>query len=205
MDADRWRAEGGPDAELWKRCYTWADACELAAQWLEGKIRFMPGNYDAQPDEESGPLLEALATINRWGLFTDQSQPGVAISDGCGQRAFITGFCSEDLAATIGSHLQGTDLVVITIPAFLEQSARVCVTIDGGEEFTWVGIAGASHEVAAQFREETNETLAIAMAECWQLHIFDPVWGRTELLWDTLVEAAGLDAGRKAVGKRCIN
>jgi hypothetical protein len=154
----------------------------------------MPGNFDARPDSETTPLLETLATINRLGYFTDQSQPGATIVDGCGQRAFVSGFCSETVAAIIGRELLSTDLVVITIPPVSAPAGQICVTIDGGDPFTWVGIAGSSHELADQYLSETNEKFAALIASSWQVHVFDPQWGRNELLWDLLVSAMKLAA-----------
>lgn len=193
-ESEEWRPATGPDADAWKLCTTWKEAGELAARWFEGKSTFMPGNYDPQPDEETTPLLETLAAINRLGYFTDQSQPGVAIADGCGQRAFVSGYCSETVAAVIASELLSTELVVITIPPSSAPAGQICVTIDGGEQSTWVGIAGSSHDIADQYFHETNERFAALLADSWQVHVFDPQWGRNELLWERLVPAMKLAA-----------
>lgn len=104
--AEEPREQRGIDAAKWRECASLEDAGELMAQWFEGYSRYIPGYAAAQPDAESEPLLVTLAKVNRLGLFTEQSQPGEATYNGSGQRAFVTGFCSADIASTIRSYCQ---------------------------------------------------------------------------------------------------
>lgn len=193
-DDNDWRPESGPDVDAWKACSTWVEAGELAAQWLEGKRSFQPCYMGAGPDSESSPLLAALARINRLGFFTDQSQPGVPIVDGCGQRAFVSGYCSETMAAVVSAELLESELVVIVIPPGGSGGGQVCVTVDGGDEFSWVGIAGTSYEAADEYLPDTNMTFASLLSERWQMHVFDPRWGRKDLLWARMLPALELAA-----------
>lgn len=128
----------------------------------------------ARLDSESNPLIAALAQINRLGFFTDQSQPGVPIEDGCGQRAFVSGYCSETLAAVVSAELLGSELVAIVIPPGGSSGGQVFVTVDEGKEFTWVGIAGTSFEAADEYLPDTSMTFASLLSQRWQLQIFDP-------------------------------
>ncbi len=203
-DDDGWRPESGPDVDAWKACSTWEEGGELTAQWLEGKRSFQPRYMGASPDSESSPLIAVLARINRLGFFTDQSQPGVPIEDGCGQRAFVSGYCSETMAAVVSAKLLGSELVAIVIPPGGSSGGQICVTVDDGEEFTWVGIAGTSYDAADEYFPDTNMTFASLLSERWQMQIFDARWGRKDLLWELLIpaveKAAAMERGLQSGG-----
>ncbi|MFF1382228.1 DUF6919 domain-containing protein [Arthrobacter sp. NPDC058288] len=93
--------EGVPDEDAWRNRTTLEGACELTPRWLEGSLRYVPGYAAPQYAGENGPMSEALAAINRLGFLTDDSQPGSEMSSGHGQRAFVTGRCTEQSAAII--------------------------------------------------------------------------------------------------------
>lgn len=82
----------------------------------------------------------------------------------------------------------------MAIPPGESSTAQICVTMDAGSGFTWLGAAGGTEEVFESYREDSNDELARVLSECWELHIFDPVWGRTDRLWECLMVA--LEAAR---------
>jgi hypothetical protein len=176
------RTEGGPDQLAWQMCTDLNTACELTAEWLEGKRHYLPGYAAAQPDEETRPLLAELAAINRLGFFTENSQPGEPLEDGRGQRAYVTGYCDEETAGFITGILAVTDLVVLWARPGEAGRMQVCVTMDYHREFTHLGRTGSREDKFEEYRYEANETLAAIIANSWDLHIFDPVWGRNDYL-----------------------
>ncbi|ABK04561.1 hypothetical protein Arth_3183 [Arthrobacter sp. FB24] len=187
--------EGVPDEDAWRNCTTLEGACELTARWLEGTLSYVPGYAAPQYAGENGPMSEALAAINRLGFLTDDSQPGAEMSGGHGQRAFVTGRCTEQSAAIISAVLVETDLVVLVFPPGESGTGQICVTLDGAREFTWLGSSGGPSYAHETYTDWTNETLAKSLAECWELQIFDPVWGRNTklvpLLQKALITAKG--------------
>jgi hypothetical protein len=181
--------EGVPDEDAWRNCTTLEGACELTARWLEGSLSYVPGYAAPQYAGENGPLSQALAAINRLGFLTDDSQPGKDVAGGHGQRAFVTGRCSEQSAGIISAVLVGTDLVVLAFPPGESGSGQICVTLEGDREFTWLGGSGGPSYAHETYTDWTNDILAKSLAECWELQIFDPVWGRNSQLVPLLQKA----------------
>lgn len=185
------RSENGPDQLAWRRCLDFETACELTAEWLEGNRHYQPGYAAAQPAPETGPWSQALADINRLGFMTTDSQPGVELSDGQGQRAYVTGLCTEETAGLLSAILAGTELVSIWFPPGSAGSGQICVTIDDNTEDTHLGISGGSHGRCEEYESEANASLAHVLTGFWELHIFDPVWGRNSKLLPHLTVALG--------------
>jgi Helix-turn-helix domain len=98
----RWDREPDPaDAVHWRSAATLHDLGVLTARWLDGDIAFLPSYGAAGPDPETEELVPMLAPLNRAGFVTTNSQPGVPAEDGSCQRAFIEGFCDDELASAI--------------------------------------------------------------------------------------------------------
>lgn len=176
------RAEGGADQLAWQQCTDLETACELTAQWLDGKRHYVPGYMAAQPAKETGPISAKLAEINRLGFLTTDSQPGEPLLDGQGQRAYVTGYCSERTAAFLSAFLVGTELVLMWYSPEASGQAQICVSMDDYEGFTHLGISFDGEYVLEEYTQEANKTLAGIIKECWELQIFDPVWGRNDRL-----------------------
>jgi hypothetical protein len=62
---------------LWSQPTTISQLGELTAQWPEGTITYQPGCFASAPDPETADPIEVLAAVNRAGLFTTFSQPGI--------------------------------------------------------------------------------------------------------------------------------
>ena len=172
---------------------TWATAsnfeqlCELTARWLEGVLDHNPSYGGGPPDPETGPLAPVLAAVNRAGFLTDFSQPGIpGGDDGRQQRAAVCGFCSGETTDRLSDALGPTDLVLLA--EINDSGVRIPVTLDKGEGCTWVGGAPAMSYVADCYPGVPRESIA-ALASCWYVTILDPVWGRDDRLWPTLLAA----------------
>lgn len=173
---------------LWKGGKTINDLGELGAQWLEGKIEYQPG-YAGRPDEETTPLVAFLAPINRAGVYTTGSQPGIPVADGSGQRAWVEGYCAKPIATKIAAALLETDLVVIATPPGAASDMQLCITIDDGKEFTWASGPMEYRHTIATYSDDLGPLALAELLTAWQLCIIDPVWGRNDLLWARLLEA----------------
>lgn len=173
------------DRDLWRTARTLEDLGNLTAQWLEGGITHLPAYYGDAPDPETTPLISYLATYNRAGFLTTDSQPGQPFEDGCGQRAWVSGFCSEETCDEIRAACLGTDLIVIYTPPLLDNPTQIVVTIDDHAEYTWIG--GSLDETNIDHYYGQDCPLALdAIKSAWQIDVIDPVWGRNDLLWATL-------------------
>jgi len=176
------------DVAAWKAAKSVKDLGELTARWLEGDVKYQPG-YFGEPAEETIPLVEFLASVNRAGFYTTNSQPGEPIKDWSGQRACVEGFCQEQLAKKISSALLKTDLVMIATPPGAASDVQICITIDDDKECTWVGGPTELGPIVDLYDDELDALALAALLTAWQVCIIDPVWGRNDLLWTRLVEA----------------
>lgn len=172
------------DAHLWRTARTLADLGELTAQWLEGRIDYQPG-YGGEPDSETAPLIPVLAAANRAGFVTTFSQPGVPLADGHAQRAAVAAFADQQMVERVKAAILGTDLVAVFTPPGWDSPAQIPVTIDDGQEFTWLG-AGLDPAYIAQIYAEDCPAALATLLGAWQVDLFDPVWGREGLLWERL-------------------
>lgn len=168
-----------PEAVLWELARTLADLGDLTALWLEGEITYLPGYGNDRPDPETTQIMTALVAMNRAGFWTDCSQPGTEE-----QRAYVSGFCTEDTANAIRAATIDTELIVLAAPALLDRWTDVPITRDGGVEWTWGGChSGAA---AGDYAEHLPNAVE-AITESHYVEVIDPRWGRNDLLWDVLV------------------
>ncbi len=176
------------ERRLWQEARSLQELGWLMARWLEGDLSYQPGYGGDTPDSETAGIIPTLAKLNQAGLVTDQSQPGVVDAAGS-QRAFVTGFAADALAEAVQTACKHTDLVVVALPPLAPPSeAQIVVTLDGEDENTWLGRCMGTDRIDSYSEELAPEALA-ALAAAWELQIFDPVWGRNDLLWPTLERA----------------
>lgn len=181
--------------ELWLYARTLEDLGNLTADWLEGVNGYLPAYFPGEdgmirPADETAPLIPYLARANRNGYVTTDSQPGVALADGCGQRASVDGFCTRDTAERIQDACLGTDLVVIATPPAWENPTRIAVSIRDGKPCTWAGAVASVVDIGRYYGEDCPRVVA-SLFLAWQVTILDPVWGRIGLLWERLDAAWG--------------
>lgn len=178
------------DREVWRQAGTIPAAGELTARWLEGRSEYQPGTFTPVCDAETEAIAGELAELNRHGLFTRESQPGV-LADGHAQRAYVTGFCSAESASALLDLSTRTGLVTVAHAPAESSQASIPVTLLGDAVVTVLGSSEGpvSEEQLRDWTEEANETLALLLAESWYVEVFDPVWGRHGVLLPAVLEA----------------
>lgn len=173
------------DKGAWRQATTLVAAGELTARWLEGKSEYQAATFTARYDDETEPIAVELATLNRSGLFTKESQPGLQAEDTTQrQRQYVTGFCSAETAADLLALSTRSELVTVAHAPGESSSASIPVTLDGGVVVTVLGSSEnpVTEDQIRDWAEETNESLALLLADSWYVEILDPVWGRNDAL-----------------------
>ncbi|MBT2248326.1 hypothetical protein JHV56_06400 [Arthrobacter sp. BHU FT2] len=178
------------DRGVWRQATTLEAAGELTARWLAGGSSYQPGHFAAGYDDETGPLAGPLAELNRSGLFTKESQPGI-VEGTAAQRQYVTGFCSASTAGDLLALSTRTDLVTVAHAPGESSSAAIPVTLDGTEVVTVLGSSEnpVDEEQIKAWADETNDTLALLLADSWYVEILDPVWGRNDVLLPAVLGA----------------
>ena len=178
------------DRGAWRQATTLAAAGELTARWLEGNSEFQPATFTASFDDETAPIAVGLAALNRNGLFTKESQPGLQ-SHGLVQRQYVTGFCSAEAAAELLALSTRSELVTVAHAPGETSNAAIPVTLDGGEVVTVLGSSEnpVTEDQIQDWANETNDTLALLLADSWYVEILDPVWGRDDALLPAVLGA----------------
>ncbi|WP_051451056.1 DUF6919 domain-containing protein [Actinospica robiniae] len=176
--------------DLWQYARTLADLGDLTADWLEGGNSYLPAYLPSQdgkirPADETVSLIPHLARANRNGFVTTSSQPGVALADCSGQRAFVGGFCTADTAERIQDACLGTDLIAIATPPAWENPTRIAVSIRDAKPCTWAGAVVSVVDIGVYYGEDCPRAVA-SLFLAWQVAIIDPAWGRARLLWERL-------------------
>lgn len=181
----------------WKNARTVTDLGQLMADWLEGRIRTWPGYGDTRPDDETRHLILPLASANRAGYVTTNSQPGLAPSRGYDgrtwrQRAAVDGWIADpQLLDRIRTQATRAGIVVITNqpgdrshPGMPATEADTEVTTGfgwspGHRRLISSTFPGVGSQAIRELRKATHTTL------------IDPVWGREHRLWSALNKATG--------------
>jgi hypothetical protein len=178
------------DRGAWRQATTIPAAGELTARWLEGNSEFQPATFTASFDAETAPIAVGLATLNRNGLFTKESQPGLQ-SGALAQRQYVTGFCSAEAAAELLALSTRSELVTVAHAPGETSNAAIPVTLDGGEVVTVLGSSEnpVTEDQIQDWANETNDTLALLLADSWYVEILDPVWGRDDVLLPAVLGA----------------
>ncbi|MDQ0730155.1 DUF6919 domain-containing protein [Arthrobacter sp. B1I2] len=178
------------DRGVWRQATTLEAAGELTARWLEGGSSYQPGHFAAGFDDETHPIAATLAELNRNGLFTKESQPGI-LADSAAQRQYVTGFCSAATARGLLALSTRTELVTVAHAPGESSNAAIPVTLAGPEITTVLGSSENPVEEAQiqDWAEETNDALALLLADSWYVEILDPVWGRNDVLLPAVLAA----------------
>jgi hypothetical protein len=178
------------DRGVWRQATTLEAAGELTARWLEGGSSYQPGHFAAGSDDETKPIAAALAELNRNGLFTKESQPGIRTGDAA-QRQYVTGFCSAGTAGSLLALSTRTELVTVAHAPGEASSAAIPVTLAGPEITTVLGSSEnpVEEDQIRDWADETNDALALLLADSWYVEILDPVWGRNNVLLPAVLAA----------------
>jgi hypothetical protein len=176
---------------VWREAETFAQLCELTAQFVTGASPFYPGWCSETLDDESAPLLEYLAAFNRAGFLTVNSQPGEPFRPGfdghCwAQRAYVCGFAPEPVAARIEALALCTDLLVTVHRPGEGGGYRVPCVVRGQRPCLWVG--DALFEVLDHFADYCGKKALETLRSICSVNVIDLCWGRHEHLWSTLAQ-----------------
>lgn len=191
--AGRWK-QIRADRQAWRAATSVADLGELMASWLEGAMIWRPG---AGPglDPETADLVRTLATANRAGFLTTDSQPGC---DGPGfdgrrwqQQAAVTGFVADDELLHALSWVAGVHHLAILIrTAADDRQPGVTVTWVDGEAYTWFG-GGLSRRDLRQMWQGAGPDALDEVIGSYQVTLIDPEVGRNDRLRNALDVVVG--------------
>lgn len=178
------------DRQIWRQAGTIPAAGELTARWLQGRSEYQPGTFSPVIDEETGAIAGELAELNRSGLFTRESQPGMLAAEHA-QRSYVTGFCSAEAASKLLDLSARTGLVTVAHAPGEAGQASIPVTLRDDEVVTVLGSGEApiGDKQLSDWADEANEALALVLAESWYVEVFDPVWGRNGVLLPAVLKA----------------
>lgn len=178
--------------ELWLTARTFADACALTAAWMEGVIAFNPGSVGGPIDKETETIADQLAQINRLGLWTQESQPGEKSPD-WQQREFVHGLCGEATATMLEELSNRSELVTLSfwpgtpsfgqIPASCSPTQGATLHLGASSNFS-----EPNSDSWQMLIQHTTKDLVLTAAGLREVQIFDPVWGRTGLLFPSIIE-----------------
>lgn len=137
-------------------------------------------------DAETDELVSVLVQMNQSGFITMSSQPGERDTrSGHMQRAYVEGICDEDVAGVLELGLSLTELVAVRFDPAVEAWASIPVTLDRWEPFTFLGRWDT--EQLDSYRNG-NSSLDEALDSAYHFQMFDPVWGRNDVLWNRVNE-----------------
>ena len=165
------------------------ELADCVSDFLGGDLPFNPFYYDYRPAIETMPIVDHLVELNRLGLATDCSQPGLD-RDVWRQRAFVSGLADLDLARHLAERLVHTDLIAFISPLLKPHESfdlwlDVPVTLHERSPVTWIGGRMAADDLFTGIAEETSLT-SQELAGYYSVQVLDPVWGRADYLWDAL-------------------
>lgn len=163
---------------MWNRARNYAELCECAARFVEGRLQHFPGWGAKLLDEESALLEPVLARLCRAGWLTTASQPGRERDPaGYEQRAFVAGFVAAPLLRRL-PELEALGLRVVRQRAVaLARDARGARVL---------GQPGSQVSELELFAAELQAPAWRALAQRQHCTLYDPRFGRGPLLWNAL-------------------
>jgi hypothetical protein len=170
----------------WRAASALSDIGELTAQWLEGRRSWIPTYVGSHPHPETDPVIRTtLARVNRAGWVTDSSQPGTDRGT-VRQRAYVTGVAPPALAQSAQRLAAASGLLVIRGRQHRGRANAVPVTVRHGQETTWLGSwAPPDNDVLLDAPLPAAGVTAVRESDA--LQVYDPVWGRNDVLWPWLL------------------
>ena len=174
----------------WQAARSFPELCALAARFLEGDLPFFPGWMAPDIDEETDALVPYLVAATRRGLLPTASQPGACpplSHDGrpWKQRAFVVGFASADFEDWVRGRCAGTPLEVRSFGATKSGGEAVPCGVQGDREYLWIGTGQGPDELGI-FADAVHPVALRDLRATRYLCLWDPEWGRDELLWPIL-------------------
>lgn len=180
------------DRQQWAAAESLADVGGLVARWLEGKVASQPG-YQARcgPDPETADLIPTLAALNRSGLVTSCSQPGLAGPgyDGAWweQRAAVVGFCD---ARTLDALILAAGETELAVRECEVRHRRLVVPVTTREGYAITDFGGlvSARDIRDGWTgyDICGRGAVDALVAAHQVVVYDPEWGRDDVLWPVL-------------------
>lgn len=179
---------------IWRDARSIGDLGGAMAGWLEGRIASQPG-CSTGPDEETLPLVPALARMNRRGYVTTMSQPGDGGTAADGrwweQRAAVEGWisCRNPLLGPFIRQARAAGLIVSAYGPGRAVGPSRGLTVSRCGDDPRTGAGGRQRRTGLPWigRHARRELALHGVA----LAVIDPVWGRDSVLWPVLDEVIG--------------
>ncbi|MFD3700691.1 DUF6919 domain-containing protein [Streptomyces sp. NPDC058646] len=190
------------DRTLWRSAESLQDLGDRMVLWLTGAIASAPGLIPRYgPDPETEHLVPVLAGLNRAGLVTVDSQPGLDECDATGhwrQRAGVRGFVDDIVLLrrlVAAADEAGLRVALHTVVAAGPCPDGFVVTTLDGHPLTDFGVHEGYEVLESTWpRRLIGPGAHAAVVRAAQLTIVDPEYGRDDLLWSTLARACALPA-----------
>lgn len=194
-------------APSWRETASLVDLADMTIRFLRGEVDETPG-HAGPPDPETARISTDLVALNRAGVVTVCSQPGLAPVVGWDgalweQRAFVDGYTDPATAVRVAAACRAAGLLCqdLAVSSLREHRrgwprpwrrrsvvAYEPVTLRGGETVTSI----PSRLPRSQVGLDWGGVGAGAWAEIQHaVHVvvIDPVWHRERYLWETLAVA----------------
>jgi hypothetical protein len=169
----------------WMEAQSLSDLCYRMESWLSGGLKSQPGYYGSvDVDEEEAPgLTDACRRLNRVGFLTDNSQAG-QVGERSVQLAAVDGFVTPATLARLQTALAGTPYRIEAFEDPQEYGAKVPVTWEDGEPFTWFGGGCPAADVRELWGGSVGAGAVDDLCDALQVVIYDPSPGRNTLWAD---------------------
>lgn len=180
-------------SNVWRNAGSIADLGRCMADWLEGRIPARPGYLDSRPDSETLHLVPSLVALNRGGIVTVDSQPGLTGRgyDGAHwrQKAYVETFIDDrgPLLKRAVKAAESAGLAVIRnnrAPA-----SPVPFTDRDGQPTAGITVKYPRNQLARDWEGTSRQVLRELRSHGTHLTFYDPVWGRDDRLWPALMGA----------------
>jgi hypothetical protein len=175
----------------WKKARSFAELCELAARFVEGRIAFFPGWNPRELDGESDAIAPLVARACRAGFLTVASQPARAPSSGNAQRAFVCGFARRSLARALGRDVApGLVLVRYGCGWRTQPLEPEDVSLHGRVAHAFTGHDARNDEYGIFADCVSPAAFDELRGQAW-VSFHDEKWGRKRALWKHIERVLG--------------
>lgn len=181
----RGRREEGDGMQEWSRARNFRELCDINARFILGELSESP--LHGPIDDETKEIEEFLVRLNREGFLTTHSQPGVEMGS-YKQRAQVDGFADRRFALEIGARELYSELRIEFLPVDSVRFLWMPITQEDGQPTTWVGSVSPKEDELFQFGRAITPDVLAELQTKWFVCVVDPVWGRKEYLWETLLK-----------------
>lgn len=171
---------------LWRAARSFDELCELGARFVAGDLASFPGWGHACLDLESEDLAPLLAALNRSGLLTLCSQPGLREPvRALEQRAFVSGFASDRAVRAVSAYAFAAGIRACVQRPGEPPRGEVALTSVAGVPRVVTGHDPFPAELAC-FEDLIRPELLAELAHRPFLTLWDERWGRNDALWTGL-------------------